>query len=98
MSKLSISANKTIHKLQNVMFESSFYPDVALLILHFLLYPIKMDILAHIVPSLRFFIAKLAITLQFSIRYFIDLSKTANIISLSYILCQLLGADQSHPL
>ena len=61
---------------------------MALRILHFVLYPIKMGILAQIVPSLRFFIAKLAITLQFSVRYFIALSKTENIISLSYILCQ----------
>ena len=57
--------------------------------LHFLLHPIKMGILAQIVPSLRFFIAKFALTLQFSIRYFIALSKTAYIISLSYRLCQL---------
>ena len=64
--------------------------------LHFLLYPIKMGILAQIVLSLRFVFAKLAITLQFSIRYSIALSKTANIIALSYILYQLLGVNQRH--
>ena len=58
-----------------------------------------MGILAQIVPSLKFFIAELAITLQFSVRYLIAFSKITNIISVSYnIFCQLLGVNQSHTL
>ena len=72
-------------------FESSFWPYLALRMLHFALYPIKLGILEEIVSSVRFFVANLALILQFAIRYLIALSNTANIISLSYILCQLLG-------
>ena len=63
--------------------------------LYFPLYPIKMRILEQIISSFRFYIANWALTLKFSIRYLTALSNTAIVVSLYYILCQLLGVDQS---
>ena len=94
----SISATRTIHMLHNVMFESSFWPHLALRMLHFQLYPIQLGILEQTLSSVRFLIANSVLNLQFSIRYLIALSKTANIVTISYILCQLLGVNQRHPL
>ena len=79
------------------MFKSSFWPYMALLMLHFLLYPVELCILAQIVLFLRLCIAHMTLTLKHMKRYFNTLSKAANIISLAFILRQLLGVKQSRP-
>ena len=45
-----------------------FWPYMALRVLHFLLYPFKMSILAQIVHFLRLYIAHMTLTIQFMIR------------------------------
>ena len=64
----------------------------------FSLNPAKMDILSQIVPSVNFFVATIAKRLQEYKRKFIYLSKTANIIILSYILLKILAVKHATPL
>ena len=65
--------------------------------LHFLRYPLEMSILTHTVHFRRLYIVPLTRTLQFVTRYLNFLSKATNLISLAFILCQLLGVKQCHP-
>ena len=107
MSHLSLSLIHRLNKTKSAVFKhwmlyfqmmSFQIIYAALRMLHFPLYPIKLHV------RVNTFICKIShsqfgLTFQFSIRkLIISLSKTANIVSLSFIHCQLLGVNQRQPL
>ena len=51
-----------------------FWPYMALRMLHFLLYPLEMGILAQIVEFLKLWITHMSLTVQFVIRYLAKMS------------------------
>ena len=79
------------------MFETSFWPYLALRMLQFLMCPLERSSLTHIVHFHRLYLASVTIRLSFLIRYFNTLFKAAKIISLAFIICKLLAVKQSHP-
>ena len=71
---------------------------MALRILHVLMHSLEMSIFIHIVHFFRLNFVSVTLKVSyFFIRFLNTLFKATNLISLAFILCQLLGVKQSYP-